>query len=187
MEVYFCCLCFCTLPQPVFVFLAVHILQHLSHPSNYNTLLYSSDILDACIRTAAVLRKTNASADHNPNFITSRILYNKVKQDSTLRNREGSTVSAFKFLWEYSITPLLESFKLPFRNCGFCSWLFIIVFFIYMDLTSFFLFSHSCNCRIRQHLFCVLLRMYLMGDLITKSPWWCVGIAPSTRKWGLLR
>lgn len=30
---------------------------------------------------------------------------------------------------------------------------------------------HSCNCRIRQHLFCVLLLMYLMGDLIIKSPW----------------
>lgn len=32
IEAYFCCPCFCTSPQPVFVFLAVHTLHHRSLP-----------------------------------------------------------------------------------------------------------------------------------------------------------
>lgn len=125
-------------------------------------LLYPSSSPGASTGTATVLRRANAPADHNPHFITSHVVSAEVKQ-----GKSGCDRAALLQLSENTLSaPVLEVLN---QSSGFCS-SFIILFYICV-FNCFFLFSHSYNCRIRQHLSCVLLPMSLMGDLITRSPW----------------
>lgn len=134
--------CFCPLPQPVFVFLAVHTSTSsqpatLCHPSNYSTLLYSSYILDACIRTAAVLKNTNASA-WTQNLLPAEFCTRSWSKAGPFVIERPALVLAFKFLrvLYYSIT---WKFKLSFRNSvvSAIDFFYNFIFYIYIYISAF--------------------------------------------------